>query len=59
MTFTAIILIIICSISMLYLFAFRKIEENAKIQDLKAVHETLLNNDDSNRSINNFSLVKT
>lgn len=58
MTFTAIILIIICSISMLYLFAFRKIEENAKIQDLKAVHEMLLNNDDSNRSINNFSLVK-
>lgn len=40
--FTAIILIIILSISLLYLFAYRKISDNAKIQDLKVAHDILL-----------------
>lgn len=43
-TFTAIILIIICSISFLYLVAFRRINENAKINDLKVAHDMLLKN---------------
>ncbi|MBL4935929.1 HAMP domain-containing histidine kinase [Clostridium sp. YIM B02515] len=47
-TFTVIILIIIFCISLLYLFAFRKINESARIQDLKGVHGFLLNG-------NNFS----
>jgi len=47
-TFTAIILVIICSISLIYLFAFRRISENAKVQDLKVAHDILLKS-------NNFS----
>ncbi|ERI94968.1 ATPase/histidine kinase/DNA gyrase B/HSP90 domain protein [Clostridiales bacterium oral taxon 876 str. F0540] len=53
-TFTVIILIIILCISLLYLFAFRKIDESNKIQDLKVVHDYLLkgnnfNGTDTNR----------
>lgn len=48
MTFTIIILIIICSISLLYIFTYRSIEENAKIQDLKVAHDILLKNNDFN-----------
>lgn len=40
-TFTAIILAIIFSISLIYLFAFRRVNENAKIQDLKVAHTSL------------------
>lgn len=50
--FTAIILIIILSISLLYLFAYRKISDNAKMQDLKVAHDILLkskNFDEPNR----------
>lgn len=47
-TFTGIILIIICSISLLYLVAFRRIDENAKIQDLKVAHDILLNSNNFN-----------
>ena len=43
-TFTAMILIIICSISFLYLVAFRRMNENAKIHDLKVAHDILLKN---------------
>ncbi len=45
-TFTAIILIIVFSISLLYLFAFKKMNENAKIQDLKVAHDILLKSGD-------------
>ncbi|SNX53588.1 HAMP domain-containing sensor histidine kinase [Thermoanaerobacterium sp. RBIITD] len=57
-TFTAVILIIICSISILYLFAFRKIDENAKIQDLKVAHEILLKNNNFNQPVNNFGEMR-
>ncbi|UZQ51931.1 sensor histidine kinase [Clostridium kluyveri] len=43
-TFTIIILIIICCISFLYLVAFRIFDENSKIQDLAAAHNILVNN---------------
>ncbi|HEY5524421.1 MAG TPA: two-component sensor histidine kinase, partial [Clostridium sp.] len=41
-TFTAVILIIICSISFLYLFAFRSITESNRVKDLKVAHDILL-----------------
>lgn len=41
-TFTVIILIIICSISFLYLVAYRKVNEKAKAQDLLVAHDILL-----------------
>ena len=41
-TFTAIILIIICSISFLYILTFRILNENAMIQDLKVAHNIIL-----------------
>ena len=47
-TFTLIILIIICSISFLYLVAVRSYNDNAKIQDLKVVHDMVLKGDNSN-----------
>jgi two-component system, OmpR family, sensor histidine kinase CssS len=43
-TFTAIILIIILSISLIYMVAYRNIEEQSKIQDLKVAHNIMLNN---------------
>ncbi|MBE0067941.1 HAMP domain-containing sensor histidine kinase [Thermoanaerobacterium thermosaccharolyticum] len=58
MTFTAVILIIICSISVLYLFAFRKVEENNKIQDLKVSYEMLIKNDNFSGGFNNFSRLR-
>lgn len=42
MTFTVMILIIVCSISLLYISAFRAFDENEKIQDLKTAHDMLL-----------------
>lgn len=45
MTFTIMILIIICCISLLYMFVFRVFDEKGKIQDLKAAHNMLLKND--------------
>lgn len=56
-TFTAIILIIICSISVLYLVAFRRINESSKIQDLKVAHDVLLNGDNFNQQ-NRFNELK-
>ncbi len=47
-TFTAIILIIICSISFLYLVAFKRISENSKLEDLKVAHDVLLNSNNFN-----------
>jgi two-component system sensor histidine kinase CssS len=43
-TFTIIILIIIFSISFFYLVAFRTVNENARIQDLKVSHNILVTN---------------
>lgn len=40
-TFTIMILVIICCISLFYVFAFRSFDEKSKIQDLKTFHETL------------------
>lgn len=42
-TFVIIILVIVCSISLIYLVAYRKINENAKTNDLKVTHDILLN----------------
>lgn len=47
-TFTVIILIIICGISLLYFAAFKRINENAIIQDLKVAHDFLLNSQNYN-----------
>lgn len=57
-TFTIIILIIICSISVLYMVAYRKIEEKAKIQDLTAAHEMLLRYSDYSNPISGFGGMK-
>lgn len=48
-TFTVIILIIICSISFLYLVAYKRINENAKMQDLKVAHDILLKSSSFNQ----------
>lgn len=56
-TFTAIILIIICSISLLYLVAFRRISEKYKIQDLKVAHDVLLKSNNFNQQ-NRFDELK-
>lgn len=48
-TFTAVILVIICSISLIYLFAFRRMSENAKIQDLQVAHDILLTSKNFNQ----------
>ena len=50
-TFTAIILIIICSISFLYIFAYRNITESNKIKDLKVAHDILLKGEDFTQPI--------
>lgn len=56
-TFTAIILIIICSISLLYLVAFRRNNEKSKIQDLKVAHDVLLKSNNFNQQ-NRFDELK-
>lgn len=48
-TFTAIILVIICSISLIYLLAFRRMSDNAKAQDLKVAHDILLKSNNFNQ----------
>lgn len=57
-TFTMIILIIVLSISLLYLFAFKSLDEKAKVQDLKVSHDILLNNDKIEKPINRFDELK-
>lgn len=56
-TFTAIILIIICSISFLYLVAFKRMNEKSKIQDLKVAHDVLLKSNNFNQQ-NRFDELK-
>lgn len=56
-TFTAIILIIICSISFLYLVAFKRISENSRLEDLKVAHDILLNSNNLNEQ-NRFDELK-
>jgi len=58
MTFTAVILIIVCSLSMLYIFAYRRVEENNKIQDLKVAHEMIIKNENFDNPFNNFSRLR-
>lgn len=48
-TFTIIILTIICSISFLYLVAYRRIDESSKNQDLKVSHDILLKSNNFNQ----------
>jgi len=45
-TFTVIILIIICSISFIYLFAYKNITEKNMMKDLRVAHDILLKSDD-------------
>jgi two-component system sensor histidine kinase CssS len=60
MTFTIMILIIVCCISLLYIFAFRAFDESSKMQDLKAFHETLAKSDNLNHPLgfNNLRNLK-
>lgn len=58
MTFTVIILIIICSISFVYLFAYKRIDENNKIQDLKVAHNMLLKNIANDQPMNRFDEMR-
>ena len=51
MTFTIMILVIICSISLIYIFAFRAFDESSKMQDLKAFHETLQKSGNLNHTL--------
>ena len=43
-TFTAIILAIILGISVIYMVAYRNIDEQSKMQDLKVAHNIMMNN---------------
>ncbi|WP_160680447.1 HAMP domain-containing sensor histidine kinase [Clostridium sp. C8-1-8] len=45
-TFTAFILIIICSITFVYMFAYRRTREKAVIADLKVAHGMVLDSED-------------
>ncbi len=44
-TFTAVILVIICSISIVYLVAYRTINEANKMQDLKVFHDAIIDSE--------------
>lgn len=57
-TFTIIILIIICSISVLYLSAFKRLQENSRIQDLNVAHDILLKDKVFDQSGNRFDELK-
>jgi len=48
-TFTAIILLIICSISFFYFVAFKRIDESEKIEDLKVAHDFVLKGNNLNQ----------
>ena len=48
-TFTAIILLIICSISFFYFAAVKRIEEKGRIEDLKVAHDTVLTGNNQNQ----------
>lgn len=41
-TFTSIILVIVCAIMFMYLVVYRTVDENAKSKDLMIVHETII-----------------
>ncbi len=56
--FTLVILVIICSISGLYVVAYRHLNENAKINDLKVAHNILLQSDDLEDSKDLFDELK-
>lgn len=56
--FTIVILVIICSISGLYLLVYRHLNEKAKINDLKVAHHILLQSDDLEDSKNLLDELK-
>ncbi|OPJ57981.1 HAMP domain-containing sensor histidine kinase [Clostridium oryzae] len=56
-TFTSIILIIVISISLIYILAYRRINQDAKAHDLKVAHDILLQNKNFNEP-NNFGELK-
>lgn len=60
MTFTIMILVIVCSISLLYIFAFRSFDESSKMQDLKTYHETMAKSGNVNHTLgfNNFRSLR-
>ena len=55
--FTIIILTIICCISLLYVFAYKSLAENAKMQDLKVAHNIMLTSSDLRQPIR-FDLLQ-
>lgn len=57
-TFTLIIIIIICSTSLIYLIVYKNINEKAKIQDLKVAHGMLLKNNDFSKPNNPFDELR-
>ncbi len=59
-TFTIMILVIICCISLLYIFAFRAFDESSKMQALNIYHETLAKSGNLNHPLgfNNLRNLK-
>lgn len=57
-TFTLIILIIICGITVLYWGTYRKIDESAKTHDLKVAHDVLLKSNNYSGPPNRFDELK-
>lgn len=55
--FTLVILAIICCISLLYVFAYKNIDESAKIKDLKVAHNVTLTSTDSSQPMR-FDLLQ-
>lgn len=47
MTFTLTILLIICSISLFYFFAFKRVQETSEMKDLKVLHDIQLKSSDN------------
>ncbi|URZ14239.1 sensor histidine kinase [Clostridium felsineum] len=56
-TFTIMILIIVCSISLLYISAFRAFDESQKMQDLKTAHDTIIKNPSTDKPLR-FDKIK-
>ncbi|MDP4178234.1 MAG: HAMP domain-containing sensor histidine kinase [Bacillota bacterium] len=57
MTFNVVILIIICSLSLIYMMVYRKISEKSKIHDLTVSHEQLIKNNNYNEPIVGFDKI--
>lgn len=57
MTFNVVILIIICSLSLIYMMVYRKINEKSKIHDLTVSHDQLIKNNNYNEPIVGFDKI--